>query len=141
MNRRIVIQGALAAAAALSSAGALAALSDRDLKALKGAVDAGFDSALRRIQDWIRLPTIAAEQLNIEQGADYMYGGPWGEKLVICRACAPQATRDRLAANIHFFAFTLSPPKEPASVTKCHVARVCVASTYVSSGPMGISCA
>ena len=43
MNRRIVIQGALASAAALSSAGALAALSDRDLKALKGAVDAGFE--------------------------------------------------------------------------------------------------
>ena len=72
MNRRIMIQGALASAAALSSARAFAAISDRDVKALKSAVDAGFDGAVRRIQDWIRLPTIAAEQLNIEQGADYM---------------------------------------------------------------------
>ena len=61
MNRRILIQGALASAAALSSGGALAAVSGRNLQVLRDAVDAGFDSALRRIQDWIRLPTIAAE--------------------------------------------------------------------------------
>jgi acetylornithine deacetylase/succinyl-diaminopimelate desuccinylase-like protein len=72
MNRRIVIQGALASAAAWSSAGAFAAISDRDRKALKSAVDACFDSAIRRIQDWVRLPTIAAEKVNIEEGADYM---------------------------------------------------------------------
>ena len=72
MNRRTLIQGAIATAAALSSVRSFAAVPDRDLKALKQAVDAGFDTALRRIQDWIRLPTIAAEQINIEQGADYM---------------------------------------------------------------------
>lgn len=72
MNRRIMIQGTLASAAALSSAGAFAAVSARDRKALEQAVNAGFDSALRRIQDWIRLPTIAAEKVNIEEGADYM---------------------------------------------------------------------
>lgn len=72
MNRRILIQGAIASAAALSSARAFAAGNAGKLKAIKGAVDAGFDSSLRRIQDWIRLPTVAAEQLNIEQGADYM---------------------------------------------------------------------
>lgn len=72
MNRRILIQAAIASAAALSSAGAFAAGNAGKLKAVKSAVDAGFDSSLRRIQDWIRLPTVAAEQLNIEQGADYM---------------------------------------------------------------------
>src|SRR3990167_1694331 len=30
---------------------------------------------------------------------------PWGERLVICKACAPHATSDRLAANNHFCAF------------------------------------
>src|SRR5690606_12272590 len=32
----------------------------------------GFDESLLRIQDWMRFPTVAAEQLNIEEGADYM---------------------------------------------------------------------
>src|SRR5688572_31838032 len=72
MNRRTLIQGALASAAALSSAGAFAAANASKLKAIERAVNAGFDSSLRRIQDWVRLPTVAAEQLNIEQGADYM---------------------------------------------------------------------
>jgi len=71
MNRRNMIQGAMATAAALSAAGAFAAVPDRNLKALKKAVDAGFDDAIRRIQDWIKLPTIAAEKVNIEEGADY----------------------------------------------------------------------
>jgi acetylornithine deacetylase/succinyl-diaminopimelate desuccinylase-like protein len=71
MNRRILLQGAIASAAVLSAAGAFAAVPDRDLQALKKAVDAGFDGAIRRIQDWIKLPTIAAEKVNIEEGADY----------------------------------------------------------------------
>lgn len=72
MNRRNVIQGAIASAAALSCASAFAAANASKLKAIEKAVDAGFDSSLGRIQDWVRLPTVAAEQLNIEQGADYM---------------------------------------------------------------------
>ena len=71
MNRRILLQGAIASAATLSAAGASAAVPDRDLRALKQAVDAGYDGAIRRIQDWIKLPTIAAEKVNIEEGADY----------------------------------------------------------------------
>jgi hypothetical protein len=72
MNRRNVIKGAIASAAALSAANAFAAANSSKLKAIKKAVDAGFDSSVQRIQDWVRLPTVAAEQLNIEQGADYM---------------------------------------------------------------------
>lgn len=71
MNRRTLIQGAIAAAAAMSAADAFAAVPGRDLRSLQRAVDAGFDDAIRRIQDWIKLPTIAAEKVNIEQGADY----------------------------------------------------------------------
>ena len=72
MKRRTLIEGAIASAAVLSSSGALAAASSRDLSAIKQAVDANYEDSLRRIEDWIRLPTVAAEKLNIEQGADYM---------------------------------------------------------------------
>ncbi|HEX7074530.1 MAG TPA: M20/M25/M40 family metallo-hydrolase [Hyphomicrobiaceae bacterium] len=72
MNRRTLIQGALASAAALSAPGAFAALDAGKRSAIKRAVEAGFEASLRRIQDWIRLPTVAAEGLNIEEGADYM---------------------------------------------------------------------
>ncbi|HET9448333.1 MAG TPA: M20/M25/M40 family metallo-hydrolase [Steroidobacteraceae bacterium] len=72
MNRRNVLKGAIASAAALSSASAFAAASSSKLKAIRKAVDAGYDSSLQRIQDWVRLPTVAAEQLNIQEGADYM---------------------------------------------------------------------
>ena len=44
----------------------------RDREALARAVDAGFEELVRRIQQWIALPTIAAEQRNIQEGADYM---------------------------------------------------------------------
>lgn len=75
MNRRTLIQGAIATAATLSIAGrsgAALASQTGDIDAIRKAVDAGFDGSLQRIQDWIRLPTITAEQLNIEEGADYM---------------------------------------------------------------------
>ncbi|HEY0685852.1 MAG TPA: M20/M25/M40 family metallo-hydrolase [Steroidobacter sp.] len=72
LDRRTLIKGAIASAATLSSAAAFASAPRGKLKEIRRAVDAGHEQALRRIQDWIRLPTVAAEQLNIEQGADYM---------------------------------------------------------------------
>jgi acetylornithine deacetylase/succinyl-diaminopimelate desuccinylase-like protein len=42
------------------------------MEALRKAVDAGYAASVARIQDWIRNPTIAAEKLNVEQGAEYM---------------------------------------------------------------------
>jgi len=72
MKRRTLIEGAIASAAVLSSTGALAAASDSELKAIKQAVDAGYDASLRRIEDWVRFPTVAAEKLNVDEGADYM---------------------------------------------------------------------
>ncbi len=77
MNRRTLITGAIASAATLSFAGAGAsaafgASEPRNMDALRKAVDSGYDDSLLRIQDWMRLPTVAAEQINIEQGADYM---------------------------------------------------------------------
>jgi acetylornithine deacetylase/succinyl-diaminopimelate desuccinylase-like protein len=75
VSRRTLITGAIASAATLSLAGTGAgvlASEAGNIDALKRAVDAGFDTSLQRIQDWMRFPTVAAEQLNIEQGADYM---------------------------------------------------------------------
>lgn len=39
---------------------------------LMRAIEAGNDAAIRRIQEWIALPSIAAENLNMQKGADYM---------------------------------------------------------------------
>lgn len=71
MKRRTLIQGAIASAAALSAFDAFAVVPGREHGRLQKAVDGGYDEAVRRIQDWIRLPTIAAEKLNIDEGADY----------------------------------------------------------------------
>lgn len=71
LNRRTMLKGAIASVATLPAAAAFAARAG-DLGAVKQAVDAGFEESVRRIQHWISLPTIAAEQLNVEQGADYM---------------------------------------------------------------------
>lgn len=68
-DRRAVLKGA-AATAAMLMPGAALAQGDRD--AIRAAVDAGFEDSVRRIQQWIALPTIAAERRNIAEGADYM---------------------------------------------------------------------
>jgi len=75
VNRRTLIKGAIGSAATLSLAGtgsAVLASAPGDIEAIKKAVDAGHGDSVKRIEDWIRLPTVAAEQLNIEEGADYM---------------------------------------------------------------------
>jgi acetylornithine deacetylase/succinyl-diaminopimelate desuccinylase-like protein len=72
-DRRTVLKAAAASAAMLAPAAALAQGSrDADRAAIAAAVNAGFEESVRRIQQWIALPTIAAEQRNITEGADYM---------------------------------------------------------------------
>jgi acetylornithine deacetylase/succinyl-diaminopimelate desuccinylase-like protein len=73
VDRRTTLKG-LTASAALLSAGAATVLqaAQADRKAIRAAIDAGFDESVRRIQEWIHLPTIAAEQLNIDQGVEHM---------------------------------------------------------------------
>jgi acetylornithine deacetylase/succinyl-diaminopimelate desuccinylase-like protein len=63
--------GSAAAGAALLAPGSALAQSDR-MQAIRDAVTAGHDETVRRLQEWIRFPTIAAEQLNVDRGADYM---------------------------------------------------------------------
>ncbi|HSM94684.1 MAG TPA: hypothetical protein VLT91_01480, partial [Rhizomicrobium sp.] len=39
---------------------------------VKKAIATGHGEAIKRLQDWIALPTIAAEKRNTPQGAEYM---------------------------------------------------------------------
>jgi len=65
-------------AAALASAGSMlyglqgASAATERYPAIRKAAEAGREAAIKRIQDWIALPSIAAESLNMQQGADYM---------------------------------------------------------------------
>ena len=45
---------------------------DSDREAIRRAVDAGYEDSLRRLREWIALPTIAAEQRNVPEGAALM---------------------------------------------------------------------
>ncbi len=56
--------------AALAVPGAALAAGERDT--LAAAVRAGHDTAIKRLRDWIALPTIAAEGRNVQEGAAYM---------------------------------------------------------------------
>jgi acetylornithine deacetylase/succinyl-diaminopimelate desuccinylase-like protein len=72
-DRRAVLKGAAATAALLAPAAAIAQSGrESDREAIARAVDAGFEESLARIRQWIALPTIAAERLNIVEGADHM---------------------------------------------------------------------
>ena len=71
-SRREFIQGALAATAlaALPIHGYSAASSD--MQSVLNEVPKMHDDNVKRLQDWIALPSIAAENRNYPQGADYM---------------------------------------------------------------------
>lgn len=69
-DRRSLLAGA-AATAALAAAPGLAATDPVD-PALRRALAAGHDAAVKRLQDWIRRPSIAAENRAMAEGADHM---------------------------------------------------------------------
>src|SRR5688500_9702029 len=62
----------LAAAAAAITTPLGAAPSERERAALEAAVKPDHAAAIKRLQDWLALPTIAAESLNAAEGAEYM---------------------------------------------------------------------
>src|SRR3954469_171495 len=51
---------------------ALSALGAEDLGPIKQEITKRHDEAVKRLQDWIKLPSIAAESLNSAEGAEYM---------------------------------------------------------------------
>ncbi|QNP40511.1 M20/M25/M40 family metallo-hydrolase [Lysobacter solisilvae (ex Woo and Kim 2022)] len=50
----------------------LVSAADADMAAIQRTVTAQHDVSLKRLQDWIALPSIAAENLNSREGAEYM---------------------------------------------------------------------
>lgn len=68
-NRRALLTGGTAAA--LFAPGLTFAASG-DLAAIRKAAETGYDASVKRIQDWIALPSIAAENRDMDKGADYM---------------------------------------------------------------------
>lgn len=73
LERRRLLRGAAmlgAGAAVMSPLPALAASSQS--AAIRKAAEAGKDASLKRLRDWIALPSIAAENRNMPEGAAYM---------------------------------------------------------------------
>src|ERR1041385_8600189 len=69
MNRRAFIKTTIGGAAALTwTHRAIGA--DTDLKPIRAQVEKRHDEALQRLQDWIRQPSIAAENRGVSQGCD-----------------------------------------------------------------------
>ncbi|WP_343517733.1 M20/M25/M40 family metallo-hydrolase [Sphingomonas sp.] len=69
IGRRAMLKCAVAGAA-LSAPGA--ALAADNMADVKKAIAAGHDAAVKRLQDWIRLPSIAAENRGYPEGAEHM---------------------------------------------------------------------
>jgi len=72
VTRRDFLQTSMAGAASLALGGTagLAASADRD--AVVAHIARQHDATVRMLRDWIALPSIAAENLNYPQGAEYM---------------------------------------------------------------------
>ncbi len=73
-SRRTLMTGAAAATLLVPGLAAAAKPSAReaDMAAIRKAAEAGYDASVKRIQDWIALPSIAAENRDMDKGADYM---------------------------------------------------------------------
>jgi acetylornithine deacetylase/succinyl-diaminopimelate desuccinylase-like protein len=73
MARREFVHGALASTLLAALPGAvLAADRDKDKQAVLMQITGMHDGNIRRLQDWIALPSIAAENRNYPQGPEYM---------------------------------------------------------------------
>jgi acetylornithine deacetylase/succinyl-diaminopimelate desuccinylase-like protein len=71
-NRREFIQGALAGAALASLPISVFGADNSDMQAVLAQVPKMHADNVKRLQEWIALPSIAAENLNFPQGPDYM---------------------------------------------------------------------
>jgi acetylornithine deacetylase/succinyl-diaminopimelate desuccinylase-like protein len=76
LNRRDFVQGAMAGAAlgALPTAALAAAGKEADKQAVLAQIPTMHGANVKRLQDWIALPSIAAENRNFPQGPEYMAG-------------------------------------------------------------------
>src|SRR5689334_21733390 len=69
IDRRAFLAGAAAALAP-----AARAADSADLKAVQAEIEKRHDESVRRIEEWIKQPTIAAENKAIDEGCDFMMG-------------------------------------------------------------------
>src|SRR5262245_16455635 len=69
MDRRAFLQGALASAAALAWQ-RYACADERDLAAVQAQIEKRHGQAVQRLQEWIRQPSIAAENRGVTEGCD-----------------------------------------------------------------------
>lgn len=69
MNRRTFLQGALAGAATLSLSSHSRA-EDNDLAPVFNQIEKHHDEAVQRLQEWIRQPSIAAENRGVTEGCE-----------------------------------------------------------------------
>ena len=69
---RNALNAAVAACAMLFVANGAHALDAADRAAIKTEIGKRHDESLKRLQDWIALPSIAAENRNSKEGAEYM---------------------------------------------------------------------
>jgi acetylornithine deacetylase/succinyl-diaminopimelate desuccinylase-like protein len=69
MNRRVFLHSAIAGATALSLP-RQAAADARDLTAIRTEIEKRHDETVQRLQEWIRQPSIAAENLGVNEGCD-----------------------------------------------------------------------
>ncbi|GAC1363270.1 MAG: M20/M25/M40 family metallo-hydrolase [Acidobacteriaceae bacterium] len=73
VSRREFVRGATAAAATLAAAPAVAfGADDADRQAVLREIPKMHDANVKRLQEWIALPSIAAENRNFPQGPEYM---------------------------------------------------------------------
>src|SRR5690349_12436237 len=71
-RREFLTTAALASASAMVFGPHAAAASAERYPAIRKAAEAGHDAAIKRLQDWIALPSIAAENRSMKEGAEYM---------------------------------------------------------------------
>src|SRR6516164_3873880 len=69
MNRRAFLR-ATTAAAALNSAGSARAADAPDLKLVQAEIEKQHDESVRRLQEWIHQPSIAAENRGMTEGCE-----------------------------------------------------------------------
>lgn len=71
-NRRELIRGAAALGAGAVAMRPLNLLAAPAMPDIRKAVEAGKQASIKRIRDWVALPSIAAENRNMAEGAAYM---------------------------------------------------------------------
>ena len=72
LDRRRFLRSSLGGAAALVFTNRSSAADASDLKAIQAEIDKQHEEAIHRLQDWIRQPSIAAENQGMNEGCEHM---------------------------------------------------------------------